>query len=87
MEIDNKIVVPYSNMDGDRIYQNVSGILQLVLKNGAIYRSKIDKKSIKLSDGTLSYVYYADGKYFDRAGMPIKKPDNLVTREKIVEDE
>lgn len=87
MEIDNKIIVPYSNMGGDRIYQNVSGVLQLVLKNGAIYRSKIDKRSIKLNDGTLGYVYYADGKWFDRAGMPIKKPDNLVTREKNAEEE
>jgi len=79
--------VPDSNMGGDRIYQNVSGVLQLVLKDGSIYRSKIDKKSIKLEDNTLSHVFYANGKYFDRAGMPIKKPDNLVTREKNVEEE
>ena len=78
--IDEKSIVPESNMSGDRIYINVSGVLQLVLKDGSIYKSKIDKKSIKLEDGTLSHVYYADGKYFDRSGMPIKKPTNLVTR-------
>ena len=69
----------------DRIYMNVSGVLQLVLKDGSIYKSKIDKRSIKLKDGTMAHVYHADGKYFDRSGMPISKPDNLITREKHVE--
>jgi hypothetical protein len=83
-------VLPESNIIDnkpiDRIYQNVSGTLQLVLKDGSIYRSKIDKKSIKLNDGTLAHVFHADGKWFDRMGMPIKKPDNLVTREKNAEE-
>jgi hypothetical protein len=77
--------IPFTNFVGDeyvdRIYQNVSGSLQLVLKNGEIYKSKIDKKSIKLDDGTLNYVFHADGKWFDRTGLPISKPKNLVTRE------
>ena len=66
----------------DRIYGDIFGGLKLILKNGKTYRSKIEKKSIKLEDGTLGYVYYADEKWFDRMGMPIEKPKNLVTREK-----
>jgi len=65
----------------DRIYQNVSGTLQLVLKDGSIYQSKIEKKSIKLDDGTLGHVFHADGRWFDRMGLPIDKPENLVTRD------
>ena len=43
---------------------------------------KIDKKSIKLSDGSLGHVYNVKNKWFDRMGMPIDKPNNLVTRDK-----
>ena len=41
----------------------------------------INKRSIKLSDGTLGFVHYANKKWFDRCGMPIDKPTNLITRE------
>ena len=78
-------VIPESNRRGDiiidRIYQNLHGTLSLVLKDGSTYDGKIDKKSIKLDDGTLGHVYHADGKWFDRMGLPINKPHNLVTRE------
>ena len=81
-------IIPESNKIGpngeavDRIYGSITGQLTLILKDGSTYRSKIDKRSIKLDDNTLSYVYHADGRWFDRMGLPIKKPDNLVTREK-----
>ena len=79
------MIVPESNKRGDitidRIYQNLHGTLELVLKDGSTYRSKIEKKSIKLDDGTLGHVFHADGKWFDRTGLPINKPHNLVTRE------
>ena len=79
-------MIPESNKYGDktidRIYQNLHGTLELVLKDGSTYDGKIDKKSIKLSDGSLSYVYNVKNKWFDRSGMPIDKPDNLITREK-----
>jgi hypothetical protein len=39
------------------------------------------KKSIKLDDGTLGHVYNVKNKWFDRMGLPIDKPDNLVTRD------
>ena len=79
-------IIPESNKMGekviDRIYGDIHGGLKLILKDGSTYRSKIDKKSIKLDDGSLGHVYHADGKWFDRMGLPINKPDNLVTRDK-----
>ena len=64
----------------DRIYGNIYKQLKLIQKNGSEYKGKIDKKSIKLSDNTLSYVYVtADNRWFNRQGMPISKPTNLIT--------
>ena len=64
----------------DRIYQNLHKSLTLIQKNGTTYTGKIEKKSIKLADGTLSYVRVtADNRWFDITGMPIDKPTNLVT--------
>ena len=64
----------------DRIYQNLHKTLNLVQKNGSTYTGKIEKKSIKLKDGTLSFVHKtADNRWFDRHGMPIDKPTNLIT--------
>ena len=75
--------VPESNLGDDRIYQNLHGVMQLVNKDGTIYTGRIDTRSIKLSDGSLGYVHLTgDNRWFDRAGMPITKPTNLVTREK-----
>ena len=79
-----KPIVPESNKIGDktidRIYQNLHGTLNLILKDGTSYDGKIDKRSIKLSNGTMSHVYNAKNKWFDRTGMPIDKPNNLITR-------
>ena len=66
----------------DRIYGDIFGSDRLVLKDGTKYEGKIEKKSIKREDGTLGYVHFANNKWFDRTGMPINKPDNLVTRDK-----
>ena len=64
----------------DRIYGNIYKQLNLIQKNGSTYTGKIEKKSIKLADRTLSYVHKtADNRWFDRCGMPIKKPANLIT--------
>ena len=64
----------------DRMYSNLHKSLTLVQKNGSVYQGKIDKKSIKLSNGTLSHVNVtADNRWFDKCGMPIDKPTNLVT--------
>ena len=83
--MNEKPIVPESNKIGDktidRIYQNLHGTLNLILKDGTSYDGKIDKRSIKLSNGTMSHVYNAKNKWFDRTGMPIDKPDNLITRE------
>ena len=64
----------------DRIYGNIYKQLILIQKNGSTYKGRIDKKSIKLSDNTLSYVHVtADNRWFNRQGMPISKPTNLIT--------
>ena len=64
----------------DRIYSNLHKSLTLIQKNGSEYKNRIDKKSIKLLDGTLGHVYVtADNRWFDKQGMPISKPTNLIT--------
>ena len=64
----------------DRIYSNLHKSLTLIQKNGSEYKGRIDKKSIKLLDGTLGHVYMtADNRWFDKQGMPISKPTNLIT--------
>ena len=64
----------------DRIYQNLHKSLTLIQKNGITYAGRIDKKSIKLLDGTLGHVHVtADNRWFDSCGMPISKPTNLIT--------
>ena len=83
------IIIPESNkmyssetkfVAYDRIYGNIYKQLKLIQKDGTEYKGKIEKKSIKLKDGTLSYVRVtADNRWFDRGGMPIKKPTNLIT--------
>ena len=64
----------------DRIYGNIYKQLRLIQKNGIEYKGKIEKKSIKLENGTLSFVHVtADNRWFDKAGMPIDKPTNLIS--------
>ena len=64
----------------DRIYSNLHKSLTLIQKNGSVYQGKIDKKSIKLLNGTLGHVHVtADNRWFDSCGMPISKPTNLIT--------
>ena len=64
----------------DRIYGNIYKQLILIQKNGIEYKGRIDKKSIKLSDGTLGHVHVtADNRWFNNCGMPISKPTNLIT--------
>ena len=64
----------------DRIYSRIFGNVYMIQKDGSQYKGKIEKRSIKLKDGTLGFVYFADNKWFERDGLPIDKPENLVTR-------
>ena len=65
----------------DRIYQDMYGHLELVNKDFTTYKGKINKRSIKLKDGSLSYVHVtADLRWFNKQGMPIDRPKNLITR-------
>ena len=65
----------------DRIYSRIFGNVYMIQKDGSQYKGKIEKRSIKLNDGTLGFVYHADNKWFERGGLPIDKPENLVTRD------
>ena len=81
------IIIPESNLGGDRIYGSIFGHMKLVNKDGTEYSDKIEKKSISVEDINgnkfLSYVYVTkDNRWFDRCGMPIDKPKNLITRDK-----
>jgi len=75
----------FSNMGRDRIYgmPGSNQEVELINKDNTKYSGKISRKSITCvgMDGNnfRSYVYEtADKRWFDRAGLPIKKPDNLV---------
>ena len=81
-----EIIIPESNKVDDKIIDRIYGGLhksdqRLIQKDGTTYKGRIDKRSIKLKDGTLGIVYCtADNRWFDRGGMPIDKPKNLITR-------
>jgi hypothetical protein len=81
-----------SNLGGDRIYGNVSGHVELINKNNSTYHGKINKRATREKglDGNnfRSYVYEtADNRWFDRLGLPIKKPTNLVGNNDTSEEE
>jgi len=81
-----------SNLGGDRIYGSVSGNVELINKNNSTYHGKINKRATieKGLDGNnfRSYVYEtADNRWFDRTGLPIKKPTNLVGNNDTSEEE
>jgi hypothetical protein len=81
-----------SNMGRDRIYQQFNGDPELINKNNTKYSGKINRRSITCVglDGNnfRSYVYEtADGRWFDRAGLSIAKPNNLVGASDTSEEE
>ena len=74
----------------DRIYGS-DNTRRLIQKDGSVYQGTITKRRIivKGIDGNnfSSHVYEtADGRWFDRGGMPIEKPNNLDTRKKEEEE-
>ena len=83
--------IPVSNyVNGeavDRIYGGGHLRLRLVQKDGEEYKGNINKKSITVTstlDGSRfrSYCYKTDdGRWFDRCGMPMPKPNEIVEDE------
>ena len=72
-----------SNMGGDRIYGSINNTIHLINADGSKYKGKIDKRRITVKgiDGAnfFSHVYEtADGRWFDRTGLPCAKPTTLV---------
>jgi len=86
-EMGNTIIVSNNIGPGgepaDRIYGNNNGKVRLVNADYTEYKGNITKKSIivksALGDHNIkSYIYVTDdGRYFDRGGMPILKPNNI----------
>ena len=77
-----------SNNEADRMYQRLSGEVYLINKNYTTYRGKIHKRSILVKglnkENFRSYVYEtADGRWFDRAGLPIQQPSALVKEDQV----
>ena len=75
----------------DRIYGDKTN-MRLIQKDGTVYKGALNKRRIfiKGHDGNnfTSHVYEtADGRWFDRGGMPIDKPKNLDTRKKQEDEE
>ena len=72
-----------SNLGNDRIYGDINGKVHLVNADGSTYRGKIFKRRtvVKGLDGNnfFSYVYETDdNRWFNRVGLPIPKPNNIV---------
>ena len=71
----------------DRLYGSITGKIELVNKNMSIYKGKLNRRSImaKGKEGKFrSHAYEtADGRWFDRAGMPMNPPKNIVKEEPV----
>jgi|TARA_R110000744_G_scaffold350908_1_gene456649 hypothetical protein len=63
----------------DRIYMNLNKDIRLIQKNGLEYKGSIFKKSVVSSYGLCHVYVTADERWFCNAGLPINKPDNLLT--------
>ena len=80
----NDPVVPIaSNMDNDRIYGGFNDAIHLINRDGSRYHGKIFKRRITQQgiDGANFFSHCfetADGRWFDRAGLPCAKPSTLV---------
>ena len=84
------VIIPESNKIGDkiidRIYQDLYKNMELINKDGSVYTGKITKRTITCI-GYTSFVHTtADGRWFNKAGMPIDKPKNLITRKEQEDD-
>lgn len=69
----------------DRIYGGNHLPLRLLQKDGSEYQGAIHQRRISVKgingNNFFSHVYEtADGRWFDRAGMPIEKPTNLTAK-------
>lgn len=72
-----------SNLGHDRLYGGLNQLVHLINQDGSRYPGKIHKRRITEQgiDGTNFFSHCfetADGRWFDRAGMPCSKPNNVV---------
>jgi len=75
-----------SNLGGDRIYSDFHGSVYLINQDNSYYQGKITQRFIKMlnnqGEAFRSYVYEtADGRWFDRAGLPTQAPKKIESEE------
>ncbi len=85
--VSTRTVIESNHMVGrwiDRLYQTgVTESLELINKDSTRYKGKIHRRRLTVAglDGQNFFaVAYesADGRWFDNAGMPIKKPNQII---------
>ena len=85
--VSTRTVIESNYMGGswiDRIYQlGVTEAVELINKDSTRYRGKIYRRRITVQDTTENKNFFAtayesaDGRWFDNAGMPTKKPETI----------
>ena len=85
--VSTRTVIESNHMGGlwiDRLYQiGVTESLELINKDSTRYKGKIHRRRISLQNtegqNFFAVAYEsADGRWFDNAGMPIKKPNQII---------
>ena len=81
--IEDKPRFVVSNLGADRIYGNLFGDVRLINEDGTTYKGKIFKRRITVKNidnsNYFSFVYETeDNRFFNKGGLPIKKPTNMV---------
>ena len=81
-----RTVIESNHMSGrwiDRLYKlGTTDAVELINKDSTLYRGRVYRRRISLQNAegqNFFAVAYesADGRWFDNAGMPIKKPTNI----------
>jgi hypothetical protein len=84
--VSTRTVIESNHMSGrwiDRLYKlGTTDAVELINKDSTLYRGRVYRRRISLQNAegqNFFAVAYesADGRWFDNAGMPIKKPTNI----------
>ena len=84
--VSTRTVIESNHMGGrwiDRLYKlGTTDAVELINKDSTLYRGRVYRRRISLQNAegqNFFAVAYesADGRWFDNAGMPIKKPTNI----------
>ena len=67
----------------DRLYCRPSGVTYLIQADGSEYDGAIGEISILGKYGKTRVSFTEDGRWFDRSGMPIDKPESVDAKQEI----